>query len=126
MEKKWPTSFWRASVCNSMREAVNPATKITIAVVSVYVFISELYWLIQAAQGLMGVDGLRNLTPFIFRGLLFVALVWSLFGRVAEHFELYMHSGLVADDIKFHFPRQALVFILSIIMIIKILSVVLG
>ena len=108
-----------------MREVVNPATRITLFVVSAYVFISELYWLIQAIPGLMGANGLSNLTPFIFRSLLFVALVWSLFGRIAEHFELYMHSGMIADDIKFHLPRQALVFILSVIVIIKILSAVL-
>jgi hypothetical protein len=103
-----------------MREVVNPARKIPIIVVSIYVFISELYWLIQAAPGLAGANGLSNFTPFLFRSLLFVALVWSLFGRITEHFELYMHSGLVADDIKFHFPRQALVFILSIIIIIEL------
>ena len=108
-----------------MREVVNPMTKIPIFVVSVYVFISELYWLVKAAPGLAGVNGLSNFTPFIFRGLLFIALVWSLVGRIAEHFELYMHSGLIADNIKFHFPRQALVFILSVIIIIKILSAVL-
>ena len=108
-----------------MREEVNPATKITIAVVSVYVFVSELYWLIQAGPDLMGVNGLRNFTPFIFRGLLFVSLVWSLVGRIAEHYELYAHRGMIADDLKFHFPRQALVFILSVIIIIKILSAVL-
>jgi len=108
-----------------MRAVVNPVRKITIFVVSVYVFISELYWLIQAAPGLTGVHGLGNLIPFIFRGLLFATLVWSFIGRVAEHFELYMHFGLIADDIKFHFPRQALVSILSIIIIVKILSAVL-
>ncbi len=109
-----------------MREAVNPVAKITIVVATIYAFISELYWLIQATPGLMGVDGLSNFTPFLFRGLLFVTLVWSLVGRAAEHFEFYAYSGLVADDIKFHFPRQALVFILSIIFIIKILSAVFG
>ncbi|MFH1169946.1 MAG: hypothetical protein V1704_00020 [Candidatus Vogelbacteria bacterium] len=107
-----------------MREAVNPATKITIAVVSVYVFISELYWLIQTIPELLGPEGLNLWTPFIFRGLLFVTLIWSLIGRIAEHYELYAHEGMIADDIKFHFPRQALVFILSIIIVIKILSAI--
>ncbi|MEK7622122.1 MAG: hypothetical protein AAB415_02995 [Patescibacteria group bacterium] len=52
-----------------------------------------------------------------------MALVWSLVGRVAYYFDL--HSGMIADDIKFHLPRQALVFILTIIMVIQILSAVL-
>ena len=108
-----------------MREVVNPVRKITIFVVSVYVFISELYWLVKAAPGLAGINGLSNFTPFLFRGLLFIALVWSLIGRVAERFELYAHRGMIADDLKFHFPRQALVFILSVIIIVKILTAVL-
>lgn len=109
-----------------MREKVNPAKTVTLFILTAYVFISELYWLIQILpELLLGPNGLNLWTPFIFRGLLFITLVWSLIGRLAERYELYAHKGMIADDIKFHLPRQALVFILTIFMIIRILDALL-
>ncbi len=109
-----------------MGRATNSVKKVTIIVVTAYVFISEFYWLIKVLPHLLGADGLALMTPFIFRGTLFAALVLSLVGRLAEHFELYMHSGTVADDLKFHFLRHALEFILLIYIVIKILVVILN
>ena len=104
-----------------MREEVNPVAKGAVVLVTIYVFISEIYWLAKTSSGLTGPNGLDLWIPLIFRGLLFFALILSLLGRIAEYYGLG-HEGMIADDIKFHFPRQALVFILTIFMIIKILS----